>query len=448
MMNNISGHIVIGAGLRQRHRIPFTDTVTVRVGCHRVTTKMVFSQGNGYTLSPRLAQALCLGKRHRLRFRYDSEKQIIHLGPTIGIFATSLPNRLNPIPTGVQAELMFLSNLGKRLPGQVFIFTSAGINWHSQTVKGYNYKRGSSSERGVWSASTYPLPDVVYDRVPSRRREGQPIVAETKHRLMSLAHLKYFNPAFLNKWQVYHILSQNPLILPHLPETRLLNLLELQAMLERYNVLFLKPCNGSLGKGIIYVRKDKNRQLHYMIYPNRRNKGTVSTASDLLKRTATVRKNRPYLVQEGLNLAKYKGSAFDIRIIYQKNGRGEWRIGKKFARIAPRGSNISNLSTGGSFEKMKRLMSRLYRRETGRRKYQLIRWLCKEVALTLETYSQGIYGELGLDIGIGRNGIPYLIEVNSKPRKTTESQVSQGVVARSFRRPLEFASYLAGFPVK
>lgn len=439
---------MVGSELRQKYQIPAGDTVTVRVGCRSVTSKMLFSKGAGFVLSPNLARSLYLSKGHRLRFRYDPKARAIHLGPTIGILATSLTNRPNPVPTSIQAELIYLSQVGKNLSGQVFVFTPSGINWQNQTVRGYNYRSKSSAEKGGWTAAVYPLPDVVYDRIPSRRRENQPLNAETKQRLLANADLNYFNPAFLNKWQVYQVLSQNPSLLPYLPETRLLNATELEAMLDRHRVLFLKPCNGSLGKGIIYVKKDQKQKLQYIVYPGRRMKGTVTTARDLLERTASVRRNRTYLVQEGLNLTKYNGSAFDIRIIYQKNGQGEWQIGKKFARIAPKGSNISNLSSGGNFERMRRLMNRLYRRETRRKKYLLIKEFCKAVVLMLESHCQGVYGELGLDIGMGKNGMPYLIEVNSKPRKTTQSQVSQGLVARTFRRPLEFASYLAGFPVK
>ncbi|MDD4778967.1 MAG: hypothetical protein PHV53_11870, partial [Fermentimonas sp.] len=71
--------------------------------------------------------------------------------------------------------------------------------------------------------------------------------------------------------------------------------------------------------------------------------------------------------------------------------------------------------------------------------------LCKTVATTLESASHAIYGELGLDIGIDKNGHPWLIEINSKPRKTTETEYSQGVVRNTFKRPLEYAIYLAGF---
>jgi len=404
---------------------------------------MVFStnEKTGFMLSPELAQALYIKKGHKLRFRYDSEENMIHLGPTVGILVTSISNRLNPDPKSVQAELMYLCRLSRNYSGQVYVFTPKSINWERMTVQGYVYRSG-------WVSSTYPLPDVVYDRIPARRLESLKETKEARKKLFSLPYLKYFNPAFLNKWQVYQALSANPDLLPYLPETRLLDLNELEAMLEKYEVLFLKPSNGSLGRGIIYVRRKPNGQLYYITSATGRLRGPVGSAQALLERTAKFRKGRPYIVQQGLDLAKYRGLKFDVRIIYQKNGQGQWQIGKKFARLAPGGSNITNLSSGGAFLTYSRLMRYLYRGETRKKKALAIKELCKTVALTLENQCEGVYGELGLDIGMGRNGVPYLIEVNSKPRKTTESSGRLNVVVGSFRRPLEFAFYLAGFPKK
>jgi predicted ATP-grasp superfamily ATP-dependent carboligase len=67
------------------------------------------------------------------------------------------------------------------------------------------------------------------------------------------------------------------------------------------------------------------------------------------------------------------------------------------------------------------------------------------VATTLEKKQAGTYGELGLDIGMDIYGNPWLIEVNSKPRKTTETDFSMKIVRNSFKRPLQYSSYLAGF---
>jgi len=71
--------------------------------------------------------------------------------------------------------------------------------------------------------------------------------------------------------------------------------------------------------------------------------------------------------------------------------------------------------------------------------------LCNMVALTLETFSNKNFGELGLDVGIDKEGKFWLIEVNSKPRKTTETELSKGIMRNTFRRPLQYAIFLAGF---
>jgi len=74
--------------------------------------------------------------------------------------------------------------------------------------------------------------------------------------------------------------------------------------------------------------------------------------------------------------------------------------------------------------------------------------MCHMVATTLEAEGHCIYGELGLDIGIDNDNFPWLIEVNSKPRKRTKTRFSQRIVRNSFKRPLEYAIYLAGFKSK
>lgn len=448
-MSTIVGQIFVGNKMCFRHGIPNQRTIQVRVGCLVVASRLVIGspKGKTYMLSPELYRALHITRGHRLRFRYDQQNNMIHLGPTLGILTTSLPNREDPIPTGVQAELVYLSHIGRTVPGQVYIFTPGSINWANYTVRGFHY-RNSTAERGIWVSAKYPLPDVIYDRIPSRKAEATAQVRETKQRLQDLPFIKYFNPAFLNKWQVYQMMLENHELGEYMPETRALHLADLEVMLERYQVVFLKPCNGSLGKGIIRVRHGPEGRLQYVIHRTGRLHGSADNPRELLAQTVKARRGKAYIVQEGLDLMKYRGSAFDIRIIYQKNGSGAWQIGKKFVRVAPGGSSISNLSRGGKPEMYKRLMRNLFTKSQTAKTNLAINDLCQKVAAVLDKQPGVIYGELGLDIGLGRQGQPYLIEVNSKPRKTTESEASQAIVRNTFRRPVEYAFYLAGFPVR
>ena len=48
--------------------------------------------------------------------------------------------------------------------------------------------------------------------------------------------------------------------------------------------------------------------------------------------------------------------------------------------------------------------------------------LAVEIASLISRNSEGLTGELGIDIGIDTEGNPWLIEVNSKPSKNFEEQ--------------------------
>ncbi len=445
------GSISMSRDLVNRLGIEVQPSITIRVGSLKIKSRLIVHDNNkkGYALSPELVQALHIKKRKGMKIRYQAEEKMLHLGPTIGILATIIPgsNREVLDPRSLQAELIYLSIMGNTFPGQTYIFTPAGINWANQTCRGYVYHQ-LSQYRGRWESSIYPLPDVVYDRIHSRSAEARNNVQYAKNRLMKLPYLKYFNPHYLNKWNVHQILLTNPLLLDYLPETQQLENINLEQMLKKYRVLYMKPSNGSLGKGIIKVNKDKGH-LKYIVYRNRRIRSQASNPAELMRKTKKLRDDRHFIIQEGLCLAKYKGSPFDLRIIYQKNGQGEWMISKKFCRIAPQGSSISNLSSGGRVEKSSKVLQYLFKKESQlKAKNEEIRQLCTMVASTLENVSNSTFGELGMDIGIDRQGRLYLIEVNSKPRKTTETVFSMKIVKNTFKRPLAYATYLAGFSVK
>ncbi|MDD4802221.1 MAG: YheC/YheD family protein [Syntrophomonas sp.] len=442
------GKIFIADTLINKLEIPPADTVIVRVGAKTVSSKLVIRDNKlkSYMLSPQLAQTLSISRRKALQIRYDQENKLVHIGPTIGILASSLPNRVEFNPKSMQAELAFLSQISKKLKAQTYFFTPSSIDWTNKTTEGFIYRK-SDSGRNIWTSSIYPLPDVIYDRISSRAGEARPGLKKIKNKLMKLPYLKYFNPSFLNKWKVHRLLIANPELMPYLPETYLLQLSSLKEMLIKYKTLFLKPCNGSQGYGIIKITSNNKGKLQYIVYGKGKYSGQADSIEDFMKRTRADRKGRSYVVQQGLNLATYKESPFDIRIIYQKNNEGEWKITKKFVRVAARGSSVANLSRGGKPETSKTVLWAIFKKNKMiiNEKNDEIRNLCYMAATTLESSSNKLYGELGLDIGIDKNGNLWLIEINSKPRKTTESQLSQQIVHNSFQRPLQYAIYLAGF---
>lgn len=440
--------IIISNKLADRMNLPLRSQILIKAGVKTVNAQLeiTYDAVESYNLSPQLAQALLLKSKPNLQIRYDQSADILHIGPIIGILTSVLPQKGEYSASSTQAELIYLSNVGRTLNAQVYVFTPQLIDWGNQSTRGYVYKP-SSDQFGIWESSIYPLPDVVYDRISSRKAEARASIKLTKHRLMNLPDLKYFNTSFFNKWRVYQLLSTNNSLLPYLPETRILNTANLQSMLERYQELYIKPSNGSLGQGIIKAYCKGDGKIHYAIYRNGIQHGSVDRAAQFLAKTKSFRQKRTYIVQQGIELARYKESAFDIRIIYQKNGEGKWIISKKFIRVAAQGSSISNLSKGGRAERSKTVLGQVLKgnKHLIEIKNNEMKNLCEAVAATMEKASQRTLGELGLDIGIDQQGRLWLIEVNSKPRKTTETEMSQAIVRNTFKRPLEFGIYLAGF---
>ncbi|MEA1961246.1 MAG: YheC/YheD family protein [Bacillota bacterium] len=446
---NIIGQIYVSNLLAEKMGIPDEKRIKVRVGGRLVNTRLVIRSSTRYhyLLSPLLARTLLIKTRsRRLQIRYDRENALIHIGPTIGILASYLPRQEEFDSRSYQAELIYLSKISRTLPAQTFIFTPSSVNWANRTVRGYNY-REINREKGTWVSAVYPLPDVVYDRIPSRSGEAKARTQYVKKKLKAQSYLHYFNPAFLNKWKVHSLLTNNKALWPYLPETMLLSSANLEEMTKKYATLYLKPSNGSLGNGIIKVDIKDSGKMNYVIYKKGRTRGSANTPLKLMANIKKAREGKSYIVQQGLNLCTYKNSPFDIRIIYQKNMSGEWKISKKFVRVAPRGSSVANLSRGGQAETTKKVFRKLFSGNASliEEKSNELQCLCKNVADTLEKYSGDLYGELGLDIGIDISFNLYLIEVNSKPRKTTETEMSQSIVKNTFRRPLEYAMYLAGF---
>lgn len=439
------GEIFISAEVMRDLGIPSVSTVSVRIG-HRFATAdlniLNYRAAAKYMLSPSLSAYLEIHKKKRLLIRYDRQAHQIHLGPTIGIFSKSLPVQAGETPTSIYSELIYLARLVSEMPGYIFIFTASTVNWDNQTVKGYTFSGGKNR----WSSDIYPLPDIVYDRITSRSSENQPLIQEAKAKLLQLPYLKYFNHSFLDKWSVHQMLLTNGDLHTFLPETLPLSFENMEYMLSKYQNLYVKPSNGSLGRGIIRVRQDNRELINYSI-KNRRNINTqVDNAERFLKKTQRYRGSNPYIIQQGLDLIKYQNASFDLRIIYQKNGQGQWQIGKRFVRIAPKGSTISNLSSGGRVELSRKVFKRIFKdAEQIKEINRQIDQICFLAANTLEKENKSIFGELGLDIGISPNGHPWLIEINSKPRKTTESEYSQTIMKKTFKRPLEYATYLAGF---
>ena len=147
-------------------------------------------------------------------------------------------------------------------------------------------------------------------------------------------------------------------------------------------------------------------------------------------------------MQQGIAFARYRGRRFDLRLLMQKSGDGEWTVSAAYARVAPPGSLRANLDAGGKAVRCTRVLGHIFGRR-GRRVLQRVLETGLAVARAIEAGAPGPMGELGIDIGVDRTGRPWVIEANSKPLRQMEGPKKR--LRRTLRRPLLFAARLAGF---
>jgi hypothetical protein len=329
---------------------------------------------------------------------------------------------------------------------EVFVFTPSCIDWPSHTTVVTNIKEQQNTAVFGWNHDTLclMLSMIAFLVEPSKHAKN---IKFTRQKLMKMEHMKYFNPSFLNKWRVHKLLDENADLSCYLPQTKQLDPENLLEMLERHKTVFIKPSNGSLGKGIVKAWKKRDTGMIYGIHGARRSRHIkVRSVQEFLNKIASVTQSKPYIVQEGIDLIN-----INIRILisglFPENGQGEWIISKKFCPGSGPKSSISNLSSGGRSERSVLVLRHIFQsiKASSRKKTGNMARLCTMVAHTLEANSGKIFGELGLDIGIDKKGRLWLIEVNSKPRKTTQTEMSQKIVYNTFSRPWLTQVHLAGF---
>ena len=323
-----------------------------------------------------------------------------------------------------------------------FLFRLRDVNFQLGQVKGFRLQNRK------WSPVLLPLPDVVYDQVVSRKLERSTEYKERRTQLASLYGRRLFNNGFFDKWQIHQWLIADQRSKKHVPATiRYTKIVEAAKFVNRYPMIFLKPLHGSLGLGIVRLMRQSDGSVAYDI--KRVNQvplhGKSVNAEEVVRTFKRRFGQRPYVLQQGIHLALYKGRPFDVRILLQRDGNGVWKRTKMFARVARSGDFTSNLSSGGEALPVTTVLSDLYGSAARRQRVlEAIRRVSRIATQVVEDQSGTTFGELGIDIGIDEQGGVWIIEVNSKPWKSPSTEKGrQDLVDLAFARPMQYAIWLA-----
>ena len=146
---------------------------------------------------------------------------------------------LTEIKEGTQPDFGKVHSFCEELQQEI---TARGVRFYVFSLKGFSEDGidGYYYELDHWKKGLMPLPNVIYNRISSRRSELSKgfKVFLTK---LNLLGIKIFNQQFHSKWEIHQFLIQEEHLHPFIPETHLYTEQMLVSMLERHAELYIKP---------------------------------------------------------------------------------------------------------------------------------------------------------------------------------------------------------------
>lgn len=202
------------------------------------------------------------------------------------------------------------------------------------------------------------------------------------------------------------------------PETRLMSPDSLLAMLHKYGMVYIKPCYGSEGRGVMKIEKVRNADLSgrkgsYRYQLEER----IFTFSNFEAAYRSIRKGtngKSYLVQKGIHLLTYGKRPFDIRLMVQKNLQGFWKVTGAAGRVAHPRKIVTNGSQGGTIYPVEYLLKEYASPRMRRELVKSMNHIGIAAAKQLYNAYPGVR-EIGLDIALDRQLKPWILEANTMP---------------------------------
>ncbi|PWV90569.1 glutathione synthase/RimK-type ligase-like ATP-grasp enzyme [Paenibacillus cellulosilyticus] len=333
-----------------------------------------------------------------------------------------------------------MTTAAKKLGLDVFVFTPRDVNYKTNRINAQFY----DSETKKWSKRWTSFPNMIYDRC---RIQKSSRFDELRRFRQQYGHLTFLNRPLRNKMTVHRTLSRDKRFSSNLPSSRMYeSIADLNAMLRKHSLIYLKPINGTGGRGILRIERIDNDkvllqgrdQQRRIVEPQR-----IAISELSSKLSSWSLKEKRYLVQQGIPIKLPNGRVHDYRMLVQKDGEGVWRVTGCAGRIGAQNSVTSNLHGGGHAATMDTLLKRWIKNES---KIDSVKNDAEQFGVQVAQYLEQSFGrlcELALDLAIDKQGRVWLLEVNPKPAREVFIEAGDNkTYQRAITRPLEYALHL------
>ncbi|MBW7477045.1 YheC/YheD family protein [Paenibacillus oenotherae] len=315
----------------------------------------------------------------------------------------------------------------------VYVLTVKQLKLSMKQLNGFHYDAATEG----WQRQKFPFPDLIYNRIPLREDELQPGVRRKIHACLHNPRVTLFNPSFFNKWSLFKWLRQSRVTRPFIPTTRrMVSRQGLGKMMIKHKFLYLKPISGKAGKGIMTLRLQPEKPFPYKLKIQAHKKSITYNCGSITKLWNRIKKESTgerYIAQQGIQLASINERSFDLRVLVQKNQKGQWDISGIGARVAGTLSITTHVPRGGSIDDPERLLVSAFGQESARKLLVKARTTALLIAKQIERGSGQSLVEMSMDLGVDSEGNIWFFEANAKPMKFDEPDIRKRSLDRIFQ---------------
>lgn len=286
-----------------------------------------------------------------------------------------------------------------------------------------------------WVAIPCPRPEAVYNRIPTRQLERTDLVIHAK-RFFERYNIPFYNPDYFNKAVVYQIISDAGLK-RYLPESsQEWSQQQLESMIGRHGAVYLKPNGGSVGHGIMRVKRQGNQYELAVLKEGRCLRYVIPTVDAAWRAINQHRLKGAYTLQAGKALLTVGGRQLDFRVLAQKI-HARWQVTGRGVRVAGPDTITTHVPNGGYILNADLVLQRAFGNDADEVSTALNEMIVA-CATAIDKHFHGQLGEMSMDIGVDGEGRFWFFEANSKPMKFDEPDIRQ----KSLRNVLQHLSDL------
>ena len=330
---------------------------------------------------------------------FHVKKNFTHLGPIVGILTNE--DRL-PFSGNIKTFKRICKRILKN-GGIPVILTPSAFSGNSIKCHTFCFKTKK------WIELFSPLPDVIYNRIPSVQYESNDIYKHFREMIARLT-IPFFNESYLSKIQTTTILSSNPYLKQYIPETiRLKNEADLQDYLKKWKILYIKKHNSSRGFGVFKLTFINQ---HSVLIRNAFHVELTKSIHDCWKFLHSL--NEDFICQQGIKSELPDGRKFDLRILAHKQEE-RYILSGIGVRVGTLNGITTHVPRGGSIISLEELPNTL--------NYSLLQDIVQHTGEALNA-NDANYFEFSMDIGIQNNHY-YIFEINSKPMVFDELEIKE-----------------------